>query len=65
MDRNNFPDTTDNKQQGIFRVRNGNVRQALSEILIDTYTLEFEGFGQPLLSELEMPASAGVRVVAS
>jgi phosphatidylserine/phosphatidylglycerophosphate/cardiolipin synthase-like enzyme len=38
------------------------VRQALSEILIDTYALEFDGFGQPLLSELEYACQRGLQV---
>jgi phosphatidylserine/phosphatidylglycerophosphate/cardiolipin synthase-like enzyme len=38
------------------------VRQALDEILIATYTLEFDGFGQPLLSELEYCCQRGLRV---
>lgn len=38
------------------------VRQAMHEILIDTYTLEFDGFGQPLLSELEYACQRGLRV---
>jgi phosphatidylserine/phosphatidylglycerophosphate/cardiolipin synthase-like enzyme len=38
------------------------VRQALHEILIDTCTLEFDGFGQPLLSELEYACQRGLQV---
>ena len=38
------------------------VRQALAEILIDTYRLEFDAFGQPLLSELEYACQRGLRV---
>jgi phosphatidylserine/phosphatidylglycerophosphate/cardiolipin synthase-like enzyme len=38
------------------------VRQALDEILIATYTLEFDGFGQALLSELEYCRQRGLRV---
>lgn len=38
------------------------VRQSLHEILIDTYTLEFDGFGQPFLSELEYACQRGLRV---
>ena len=38
------------------------VRQALNEILIETYTLEFDAFGQALLSELEYACQRGLRV---
>ena len=38
------------------------VRQALDEILIATCTLEFDAFGQSLLSELEYACQRGVRV---
>jgi phosphatidylserine/phosphatidylglycerophosphate/cardiolipin synthase-like enzyme len=38
------------------------VRQSGREILIDVHTLEFDGFGQPLLSELEYACQRGLRV---
>jgi phosphatidylserine/phosphatidylglycerophosphate/cardiolipin synthase-like enzyme len=38
------------------------IRQALSEILIATYRLEFDAFGQPLLSELEYACQRGLHV---
>jgi phosphatidylserine/phosphatidylglycerophosphate/cardiolipin synthase-like enzyme len=38
------------------------VRQSLTEILINTYTLEFDAVGQALLSELEYACQRGLRV---
>ncbi|MES2626528.1 MAG: hypothetical protein V4628_14685 [Pseudomonadota bacterium] len=38
------------------------VRQARTEIFIDTFTLEFDSFGQVLLSELEYSCQRGIRV---
>ncbi len=63
MDRNTFtelPLITSNKEYSEFVM--ASVRQALNEILIDTYTLEFDGFGQPLLSELEYACQRGLQV---
>lgn len=63
MDRNTFtelPLITSSKEYSEFVM--AKVRQSLSEILIDTYTLEFDGFGQPLLSELEYACQRGLQV---